>query len=173
MQEYIAVGKITSTHGLRGFVKVMPLTDSIHRFKELKKVTIETGHKKLHMEIKIAQLNEHKNMAYVLFEGIDDVDQAQLLRNSLMLIPKEEVPQLPEYSYYHFEIIGLAVYDESDTYLGKVNQILETGANDVYVLADTSTDKPILIPALKTIVKTIDLEKGKMIINPPPGLLDI
>ncbi|MDW7675412.1 MAG: ribosome maturation factor RimM [Bacillota bacterium] len=173
MDELVAVGKITSTHGLRGYMKVLPLTDNLDRFNDLKEVFVVGNTFQQTMIIKDVQLNTHKNLVYILFEGITNVDQVTSLRNSLIKIPLKEVPILPADSYYHYQIVGLKVYDLEDIYLGKVEQIIATGANDVYLLGDTNTNKAILIPALKAVVKSIDIENQKMIVDPPSGLLDI
>jgi 16S rRNA processing protein RimM len=172
-EELIAVGKITNTHGVKGYVKVFPLTDNLERFYQLNKVMLVLGDHRREEAIDQVKLNIHKNAAYILFKGISDISGAGSLKNSLIMIPKSQLVSLPENTYYHFQIIGLQVYLQQGDYLGQIMQILETGANDVYMLEKETGSKPILIPALKSIVKEIDLEQGKMIVDPPPGLLDI
>jgi 16S rRNA processing protein RimM len=171
--ELIAVGKIVNTHGVKGYVKVFPLTDNLERFCRLSKVLLVLGEYRREEAIDQVRLDSHKNNVYLLFKGITDKSLADPLKNSLIMIPKSQLVPLPENTYYHFQLIGLQVYLQEGAYLGKIKQILETGANDVYLVENEPGDKPILIPALKSIVKEIDLEQGKMIVDPPPGLLDI
>ncbi len=173
MEELIAIGKITSTHGLKGFLKVIPLTESLDRFKDIKNLlAVSDNGKQIPLEIAHLDFQPHKNMVHIQFVGYEHVDKAASLANYYLKISKDEVPQLPEGSYYHYEIVGLKVFLLNGKYLGKVKSILETGANDVYLLEDTDSKNPVLIPALKSVVKSIDLQGKKMLIDPPAGLLE-
>ena len=163
----IKIGQIIATHGTGAELKIYPLTDNPKRFDDLEYVYVETlfGVKKLH----IKSVRYHKNFVLINFEEITDFEEAEKLKKLFLLIPKEFLVSLSENQYFIFQIIGLNVY-EDDTYFGKITDIIETGSNDVYIVKDG--DKAILIPALKSIVKKIDLEEKIMLVKIPEGLLD-
>ena len=166
---YIAVGMITSAHGLRGEVKVELHTDFPERFapdvvvylgEELNKVTIGSA-------------RPHQGQMLLTFHGIDDRAKADALRNIWVFIPEEEAVDLEEDTYFVHDIIGLSVQTTSGTLLGTVGQVLFTGANDVYVVE--TPDEPrreILLPAIADVIKQVDLENGILTVELLPGLLD-
>ncbi len=170
IEDLIAVGKIVNTHGHKGDVKVIPLTDNPERLEELKKVIISNGNNL--KEFNITSVRYHKNFAILAFAEIENMNEAEKLKESLMLIPKNEAKKLPEGSYYIFDIIGLEVKSTDGRRLGKIVDVFQTGANDVYDVEDQESGKHYLIPAIKQIVKNISLEVGEMIIEPMEGLLD-
>lgn len=165
MDEYIQVGKISSLHGVKGEVKVVPLTDDIRRYDELKEVYMGID-KEL---VKIKKVSYMKGQVAVKFEGVDSVKDAEKILNSFLWVRREEAKKADD-AFFIFDIIGLEVYDVESNYIGKVKDVLQTGANDVYVVKDE--EKEYLIPAVKSIVKSIDIAGKKMAIDPIEGLLE-
>lgn len=171
-KKMVTIGKIVSPFGLEGAVKVYPYSDYLERCYFLKKVKIE-GEKV--SEIKeITKASIYKKMWVFYFKDCRTREEAQRLKNSLVKIPfKERIP-LPEGAYYFDQIIGLEAVTVKGERLGFVCSILKTGGNDVYVIkrGDGNNSEEFLIPALKNVVKEINLEKGYILINPLPGLLE-
>lgn len=168
MEEFIAVGKVVSPHGIKGEVRVVLLTDYPERFSKGSRVyaTLEEKRKPLVVE----GSRQIKDALLVKFEGIDTRDQAAEVGKSLLEIKEEELKKLPPGTYWQHEVIGLKVYTVAGTFLGEVTGIMETGERDVYVVG--SGEKEVLIPATKEVVKEVRLNEGKMIIQPLPGLLE-
>jgi 16S rRNA processing protein RimM len=154
----ITIGKIVAPHGVRGDVRVIPLTDFPERFTKLKSVLIDDR------TLIIQGVRYHKQFVLLKFRDIDSINEVECLRGKLLQIQRKDVAPLPEGRYYQFEIIGLAVYNEQDECLGTITEILETGSNDVYVV-ENRENKQILVPALKDVVKKIDIPSGKMIVK--------
>lgn len=167
--ELISIGRIVGTHGYKGSVKVASLTDFPQRFKELKKVIVSHGKKQIEMDVESS--GQYKGMILMKIKGIESKEEAQLYHNALLCIPEEEIYPLPEGYYYHFQLVGLAVYDMEKGYLGVLKEVLETGANDVYVVKSEQYGE-ILIPALKQVVLEVDLNEKKMQVKLLDGLLD-
>lgn len=169
MYEYLQVGKIVTTHGVRGEVKVLPLTDDPKRFDRLKWVYIE-----INGELKkydIERVKYHKNSVIVKIKGIDDMNAAEALKNLFLEVDRENAIKLPEDTFFICDLIGCEVYDSQRGRLGVMKNVLSTGSNDVYVVE--SHDKTeILIPALKSVVTGVNLEERKITVNLPEGLLD-
>ncbi len=159
MEQYITIGKITSTHGCRGEFKIYPLTDFPERFFEQPQVLLWKNNQQKKLELSKARW--HKNQIIAASPQITDLDRAALLKGSLIQIPREEVKKLPRDHFYLFEIVGLEVYDLEKGFLGTITEVIQTAANDVYVIQPPE-GKPILIPALKKVVRKVDLEEGKM-----------
>ena len=166
---YITIGTIIGTVGLSGEVKCFPETFFPERFFRLCDVRIEAKDGKSY-PLRIKQVRLSSSFVFILFEGIDSLENATPLKGSLIQIPEEERLSLPPDHYYRYEIVGLDVYLADRTNLGKVDSILSTGANDVYIVRNGSREH--LIPALKRIIRKIDLKRREMVIDPIPGLLD-
>ncbi|CUH95624.1 hypothetical protein P22_1698 [Propionispora sp. 2/2-37] len=160
-EKLISIGKIVAPHGVRGDVRVLPLTDFPDRFEKLAKVRLDDGRC-----FSVTGMKYHKKFILLKFRGIESMNDAEPLRGKLIQVTTDELVVLPEGHYYHFQIIGLRVYNEAAEYLGDVTDILETGSNDVYV-AEQKGQRPILIPALKKVVREIDIPGGKMIVRLP------
>lgn len=157
----IAVGKVVAPHGVRGELRIMPLTDFPDRFENLSCVNLDEQ-----TTLAIERVNYHKHYVLLKFKGYNSRNAVDCLRGKTLYITRDKLMPLPEGRYYHFDLIGLAVFTEDDHYLGKVTEILETGSNDVYVTElEQPGAKPVLIPALKQVVKKIDLENKKMIVT--------
>ena len=167
-EEYIRVGKILGTQGNRGAVRVLPLTDYPERFHNMSLVKVKL--KEGRQDLQIESVNEHKKFIIIKFRGIEDMNAAEQLRGGCLEITREQLVPLPEGSYYIFEIIGLKVYDLDGAYLGEITDVLQTGANDVYVVE--TGGKPLLIPALKQVVREVDLQGRRMRVELPEGLME-
>ena len=167
MQEYFEIGQIVNTSGLKGVVKVNPFTDDMSRFEELKKVFIEKN-KEL-TEYEIEEVRYHKNQVLLKFKNIDSIEEAEKFRNCYIKISRKDAKKLPEDTYFIVDLIDINVYLENNEYVGKIIDVFSTGSNDVYVIKrEENTD--LLIPAIKDVVKKVDIKNKKMIINLIKGL---
>lgn len=166
--EYIEIGQIVNTNGLKGVVKVNPFTDDISKFEELKYVYIQLKNEL--KKVKIEQVRYNKNQVLLKLEGIDSIEEAEKYRNFYLKTEKESQEDLGEDTYYIVDLIGIDVYSDKNEYLGKIEDVFPTGSNDVYVVKD-NLGKQILIPAIADVVKEVDLKNKKMIINLIPGLI--
>ena len=167
--ERIKIAKVINTHGVRGEVKAIPLSDFPERFNSLRTVFLEKGNG--YTEYRVESIRWHKNELLIKFEGIENPEQAEMLKNKYLSVKVKDTVPLPEDCFYFFEIIDLDVVDVNGVKLGTVQDILQTGANDVYVV-HRDKGKELLIPALKKVVKQVDLERGIMVVDIPRGLLD-
>ncbi|TDA65641.1 MAG: 16S rRNA processing protein RimM [Clostridia bacterium] len=168
---YIAVGEILGPHGVHGEVKVRPLTDFPERFYRLETVRVRLGGEPRPYTVEQCRVLQGHTII-IRFVGVSDREAAATLRGGLIEIPPEEVVPLPEGHYYVFQLVGLPVYTVEGELLGRLKDVLSTGANDVYVVADDRTNKEILLPAIREVIKEVDLDGEKMIIDPLPGLLE-
>lgn len=169
MEQMLRVGVITSTHGVRGEVKVFPTTDDAKRFKTLKKVILD-GREPL--ELSIEQVKFFKNMVILKFKGYDNINDVETWRQRDLLITRDQAVKLKEDEYFITDLIGLTVVNEEETVLGRVKDVLETGANDVYVV-ELTTGKELLLPAIKDCILKVDLEGGYMKVHVLDGLMDL
>ena len=168
MQEFLEIGQIVNTFGIKGMVKVNPFTDNINRFDDLKKVYIKNKSQKYELEIE--EVKYHKNMVLIKFKGIDKVEDAESLRNSYILVNRKDEKPLNEGTYYIVDLLGLDVYTDEDELLGKLEDIYNTGSNDIYVVKN-ELGKQILLPAIKDVIKEINIENRKIIVHIINGLL--
>ncbi len=171
--EMVSIGRVISSFGVNGKVKVYPYSDFLERCHLLEVVKLEGEGIDEYREVKDAQI--HKNLWVIQFDNCKTRDDAILLKGSLVKIPIAERISLPEGSYYYDEIIGLNAFSVEGEKLGTVHDIIKTGKNDVYVLKRTNNDgeqKEILVPALKVFIKRISVPEGLMILDLPPGLYD-
>ncbi len=165
MQE-VLIGEILRPHGVQGEVKVYPITTDVHRFAKLKQVFLHNGQERRSLEIREARIQN--DLVYLLFQGINSMDEAEKLRGFKLYIDRAEVPPLEE-GWYYFELEGMQVY-EGNVCLGTLVQIQETGANDIYVVRGDHGE--ICVPALKSVVKNVDVPGRRMDVTLPPGLLE-
>ena len=170
MEDLLQVGVITSTHGVRGEVKVFPTTDDPARFKKLKQVILDTGKKQLNLEI--AGVKFFKNMVILKFKGIDNINDVEKYRQKSLFVTRENAVKLKKNEYFIADLIGLQVETDEGEVLGVLDEVLQTGANDVYVIKAEGADD-LLIPAIKDCVKNVDVEAGKMQVHLLPGLREI
>ena len=171
MTEYLNVGKIVNTQGLKGEVRIISQTD----FPELryKKGSVLTlfQEKKAPIELTIKTHRKHKNFDIVTFEDHFSINDVEKYRDGILRVSKDELKDLPGDEFYYHEIIGLTVIDENDEELGKIKEILSPGANDVWVV-QRPKKKDVLIPYIESVVQSIDLEKGIVRVEIPEGLID-
>jgi 16S rRNA processing protein RimM len=169
MEDLLQVGVITSTHGVRGEVKVFPTTDDAARFKELKQVVVDDGRQQ--QELEIASVKFFKNMVILKFKGIDNINDVEKYRRARLLVTRENAVPLAENEYYIADLIGLLAKSDEGEELGTITDVLQTGANDVYVIT-TPEKKEILVPAIRDCILQVDIEKQEMRIHLLPGLRD-
>ncbi len=167
MLEYISIGQITNTYGIKGELKVYPLTDDKNRFSDLNEIYIEKNDECHKLNIEYTKyLN---NMVIIKLKGIDNIESANLYRNKYVKVHRKDAVKLPKGAYFICDIIGAKVYTTKEQYLGIVKDVLQTGSNDVYIVKDK--DKEILIPALKSIFKELNIEEKRIIVELPEGLI--
>jgi 16S rRNA processing protein RimM len=159
---YIAVGYILGAHGLEGELKVDSLSDNPERFRA--GAVFRAGDS----SITIRSLRAHRGALLLRIEGIDTRDKAEELRGLLLEIPDSELGPLEQDEYYRFQIIGLEVRDTEGNILGRLEEVLETGANDVYIVRDAESE--LLVPAIESVVKKVDLAAGTMVVDPLSGM---
>ena len=167
MVEYFEIGQIVNTYGIKGFVKVVPYTDDIKRFEELKSVYIEQKSKIT--EVFIEEVKYSKNLVLLKIKGIESIEEAERYKNAILKIERKDAAKLPEDTYFIVDLIGLDVYTLDGENLGKLEDIFKTGSNDVYVVKN-ELGKQILLPAIGSVIKQIDLSHGKIIVNLLEGL---
>lgn len=168
MTKYLEIGQIVNTFGIKGMVKVKPFTDNIERFSNLEKIYIKN--KSGQTEYKIQEVKYYKNMVLIKFEGIENPEQADLLRNSYLIVDRETEEPLEAGRYYIVDMIGLDVFTDDNEYLGKLEDIYNTGSNDIYVVKN-ELGKQILLPAIEDVIKNIDMDNKKVIVHLIPGLV--
>lgn len=169
MKDYLEIGQIVNTYGIKGFVKVVPFTDDITRFEKLKSVYIDV--KGDLQEFTIEEVKYSKNMVLLKFKEIPDINIAEKYRNYYLKINRNNAIKLPKDTYFIADLLGLDVYvQETNELLGKVDDIFPTGSNDVYVVKN-ELGKQILLPGTKEVIKVIDIENGKILVNLIQGLV--
>lgn len=168
MTDLFRVGVIANTHGVRGEVKVFPTTQEPERFKKLKDVILDTGKEKIDLEVKSVRF--FKNLVIVKFKGIDNINDIEKYKGHDLWIPREEGQELDEDEYYIADLLGLRVILDDGTEFGTLKNVMETGANDVYII-DTNAHGEVLVPAIRECIQDIDLEKNTMTIHLMKGLI--
>lgn len=168
MDNFLEIGKIVNSYGIKGFFKVVPFTDDITRFDDLESVFIEKN-KKLE-EKQIEEVKYHKNLVLMKIKGIDDINDTEQYKNCILKIDRKDAVELPEDTYFITDMIGIEVYTDEGIKLGNIDDIFPTGSNDVYVVKD-EFGKQVLIPAIGDVVKEVDIENRKVIVKLIPGLV--
>ena len=168
MEDLLQVGVITTTHGVRGEVKVFPTTDDPARFKKLKNVILDTGKEKL--ELEIAGVKFFKNMVILKFKGIDDINDVEKYRKKSLYVTRENAVKLKKDEYFIADLIGMKVSTDEGEELGTLSDVMQTGANDVYVI-DTEEHGEVLVPAIRECILDVDIENQKMKIHLMDGLI--
>jgi 16S rRNA processing protein RimM len=168
---FLPIGKIVGAHGVKGNVKVYSFVESLSLFEQESSILVVSakGSEKI---FKIKWIKPHGRVVLLSLEGIENRDQAETLIGSELFVKRDSLPKLVDGSYYWFDIIGLAVFTNDEKYIGRVESIIPTGSNDVYVVKDAQKDRDneILIPAIESAVLEIDLEQKRMIVDLPEGL---
>lgn len=170
MEQFLRVGVITSPHGIRGEVKVFPTTDDINRFKKLKEVYLDTGRERLSLHVE--QVKFFKGMAILKFKEFNNINDVEPFRKKDLLVSREQAVKLAPNENFIVDLIGLTVMTDEGEAFGTVKDILQTGANDVYVI--TGKDgKEYLFPSIKECILNVDLDKGQVLVHILDGLLDL
>jgi len=164
------IGKIINTHGVRGEVKVHRITDFDERF-DIGETVYAIKENQAPLELVISSHRMHKGFDLLRFEGFNNINEVEHLKGALLKITEDQLTDLDEGEYYYFEIIGCTVYTTEDEELGAVKEILSPGANDVWVV-ERNREKDLLIPYIDDVVKEVDTETKKIIIEPMEGLLE-
>ena len=164
---YLAIGQVARAHGLRGELSVTVLTEFPERFKDTDRVYL--GNEQEAEAYRLESYRWHKPNILLKLAGVDDRTQAEQLRGLLVQVPVEEAVVLPEGSYYLYELIGLEVVTITGEALGTLTNIIETGANDVYVVKGAG--KEILLPAIPEVIKSVNLAEGRVVVEVMEGLI--
>ena len=168
MQEYFEIGQIVNTHGVKGHVKVKPFTDDVEQFETLGKILVVKNKETIEMEIE--EVKYHKDMVLLKIKGIDDMTAAERYKGCYIKIRRSQARELEEGQYFIADIIGSDVYTDDGTYLGKVDDIYNTGSNDIYVVKD-ELGKQILLPGIKDVILNVDIENQKVTVHLLKGLV--
>ena len=167
MEQFLRTGVISSTHGIRGEVKVFPTTDDAARFKEIRKVFLDTGRERLELEIQSVRF--FKQFVIVKFKGIDNINDIEKDKGWRLYMAREEAEELDEDEDYIGDLIGMAVFTE-EGHFGVLRDVMETGANEVYII-DSDSHGEVLIPAIRQCVLDVDVEQNRMTIRLMDGLI--
>ena len=170
MEDLLKVGVITTTHGVRGEVKVYPTTDDPRRFRRLKEVVLDTGKEKMNLEIEGVKF--FKQFVILKFKGLDNINDIEKYRQKSLYVTRKNAVRLQRDEYFIADLIGLKVQDEDGKELGTVKDVIETGANDVYEV-EMADGKSLLLPAIKQCILNVDVENGMMQVHVLEGLLDL
>ncbi len=169
MEDFLQVGVISSTHGIKGEVKVFPTTDDVNRFKKMKEVYLDTGKEKiiLHPE----SVKFFKQFVILKFKEFNNINEVEQYRNKSLLVDREHAVKLRKDEYFIADLIGLKVITDEEKTLGTLKDVLQTGANDVYIV-ETEDGKEVLLPAIKECILNVDMEAGEVLVHVMDGLLD-
>ena len=168
MKEKLEIGQIVNTFGIKGFVKVYPYVNDIKRFDDLDTVYVKL--KKQESKLEIEEVKYQKNMVLIKFKGIETVEQAERLRNSYLEIDRAQAIPLEKDEYFIADLLGLDVYQDTGEKLGILDDIYNSGAQDIYVVKN-ELGKQFLLPYIDEVVKDIDLENGKIVVHIIDGLI--
>lgn len=171
MEQYLRVGVIASTHGIRGEAKVYPTTDSLERFESLTDVVLVTP-KKEYLPLRVAGVKFFKQFAILKFEGIDTIEEIRQYQGCDLMVSRENAAPLGENEYYIGDLIGMQVKSDEGEILGTLTDVLETGANDVYVV-EREDHSELLLPVIDECIRDVDLERGTVTAHIMEGLLDL
>jgi 16S rRNA processing protein RimM len=181
---FVVVGRVVKPHGVRGELRVEPDTDFPERLSALREVTLLK--REASMTAAVRSIRPHGNSVLIMLEGIDTIDAASRWRDAAVVVRREGAAPLEAGRHYVFDVLGLRVETEDGRILGTVAEVLRTGSNDVYVVrmpgppgnsrerisGVAGTEREVLVPAISTVVLTIDVAGGRIIIRPMPGMLE-
>jgi len=168
MEDLFRVGVIANTHGIRGEAKVFPTTEDPKRFEWLKEVLLDTGTEKIPLQV--SRTRFFKNLVIVKFKGIDDINEMEKYKGYDLYVTRENAIPLQEDEYYIADILGAEVFTEGGGFFGILKDVLETGANLVYIVEHEG--KEVLLPAIPDCVKEVDTENKRIVVHLMKGLLD-
>lgn len=168
MNELLQIGAITSPHGLKGEVKVFPITDDVNNFKKYKKVILDTGKEQITLEI--GGVKFFKNFVILKFKGIDDINDVEQYKKMGLWIRREQSEPLNKGEYFIADLIDLQVFTEDGKLFGILKDVIQTGANDVYIIA-TKEHGEVLVPAIKDCILNVDIDEKRVDIHLLDGLI--
>ena len=168
MEQLLQVGVISSTHGIRGEVKVFPTTDDPDRFRKLKQVILDTGREQKSLEIEGVKF--FKQFVILKFKDIDNINDIEKYKGKSLYVTREHAVKLKKDEYFIADMIGMDVFTEEGELFGALKDVMETGANDVYIIEMTD-GKEVLVPAIKQCILDVDIENRKMVIHLLEGLV--
>ena len=163
MDSLLEVGQIVNSYGIKGFFKVVPFVDTIEQFKDFKKLYMQNKE-----ELEVEEIKFSKNLVLVKVKGIDTIEQALKLKNLYLYVKREDI-KLEEGAHFIVDLIGLEVYTDDGNLLGILKEVLQPGANDVYIVEDEEK-KQILLPVIPDVVKNIDIPNKKIVVHLIDGL---
>lgn len=169
MEDLLQVGILSSTHGVRGEMKVFPTTDDVKRFKKNKDYILETPQG--NREVKVTSVKFFKQFAILKFEGFDTLDEILPYKGCRLLVTRDHAVKCEKDEYFIADLIGLSVRDEEGEKIGTLMDVMQTGANDVYVIK-SEEGKEYLFPAIKECILDVDVKGGEITARIMPGLLD-
>jgi 16S rRNA processing protein RimM len=168
MENLLRVGVISSTHGIKGEVKVFPTTDDMDRFRKLKKVILDTGKEQINLEIENVKF--FKQFAILKFKGFDNINDIEKYKGKDLLVTRDNAVPLKEHEFFICDLIGCMAYEEDGTEIGELTEVMQTGANDVFIFK-TNENTEILVPYTEECIKSIDIENKKLVVYLLPGLV--
>lgn len=169
MEEFFQIGVISSTHGVRGEVKVFPTTDDVRRFKKCKEVLLDTGKERIPLTVEGVKF--FKQFAILKFKGIDSINDVEKYKGKSLFVPRKDAVRLQKDEYFIADLIGVEIFDEEEKKIGILKDVLETGANDVYVIT-MEDGRELLLPAIKQCILEVRIEERYMRVHILDGLLD-
>lgn len=168
MEEVLQIGIITSTHGVRGEAKVFPTTDDVRRFKQLKEVLLDDGRERIVLEIEGVKF--FKQMVILKFKGIDTLEDVAKYRRAGLYVTRENAVKLGRDEYFIADLIGMSVVDEEGQHIGSIEDVMQTGANDVYVIR-MADGRELLLPAIRQCILDVDMPSQQMKVHILEGLI--
>lgn len=169
MEDLLQVGVITGTHGLKGEVKVFPTTDDKARFMDLVDVILINGKEEIPLKVEYCKF--FKQFVFVKFEGLDDINKVEQYKRCPIMVTRENAVPLEEDEYFITDLIGMSIVDDSGVTIGTLENVIETGANDVYEIR-TQDGGHILLPAIKDCILDVDMEENVILVHILKGLRD-
>ena len=169
LSRYLQIGAVTNTHGLKGEVKIYPLTDDARRFDDLKEAELSVKGKRI--PVTVEKVRYFKNLVIVKFKEFNNISEVEGFRGAELYVSRENAVPLKENEYYEVDLTGLDVYDEDGRLLGTLKQVIHTGANGVYSVTLIESGKELLIPAIRQCILDVDIEEGTMKVHLLEGLI--
>ena len=169
MEDRFQVGVITSTHGIKGEVKVFPTTDNVKRFKKNMEIILDTGKENINLTVEGVKF--FKQFVILKFKGIDNINDIEKYKTKSLYVTRENAVRLRKDEYFIADLLGVDVWEDNGDKLGVLKDVIETGANDVYVIT-LEDGKELLIPAIKECILDVDVENRKMTVHVMDGLRD-
>ena len=170
MEQFFRVGVITTTHGVHGEVKVFPTTDDPQRFKKLKQVISDNG--KEQRKLEITSVKFFKNLVILKFKGLDNINDVEKYKKADLLVTRKNAVPLKEGEYFIADLIGLKATSDEGEELGILTDVIQTGANDVYVFSKEGM-QDLLVPKIPDCIKDVNIEEGTILVHLLPGLRDL